>query len=73
MLEIVEASGGRVVTVGEEAIAASRVALARRGLDVEPTAAAGHAGLLAGRSAGDGLTVLALTGAGLKASPAAAS
>jgi threonine synthase len=38
------ASGGRIVTVAEESIAAARVDLAARGFDVEPTGAVAWAG-----------------------------
>jgi threonine synthase len=65
MREVVEASGGEVRTVSEEAIATARDELARLGIDVEPTAAVAYA---ARHDSSDpaGSTVVALTGAGLK-------
>jgi threonine synthase len=65
------ASGGGAVTVTEAEIAEATLRLARAGLYVEPTcatAAAAHARLLAaGTIDADALTVLVLTGTGLKA------
>jgi threonine synthase len=57
------ASGGRVVTVGEEELTSARAELARLGIGVEVTGAAAWAALA--RSGGDGLPVVAvLTGGG---------
>jgi threonine synthase len=69
ILAAVRSTGGRFVAVGEDAIAAARQELARLGLFVEPTAAAGYAGLKAHRRAepGDRLIVWPACGAGLKA------
>ena len=73
ILAAVERSGGAVVTVDDDAILAARADLARRGVWVEPTAAASwaawRASLPATRSAA---TVVVLCGAGLK-SPGPAS
>lgn len=67
-----ESEGGAVM-VSEEEIAAATLSLARSGLYVEPTcasAAAAHRKLLAsGAIAPDQLTVLVLTGTGIKATP----
>jgi threonine synthase len=74
VLRAVRESGGAVVAVEETEIVAALGALARRGLYVEPTAAAAAAGLtwlLAARAIRpDETTVLVLTGSGLKASVA---
>jgi threonine synthase len=69
ILSAVSASGGRVLAVGEDAIATAGVTLAHRGVFVEPTAAATYAGVLAhlADEPGDRLVVFALCGAGLKA------
>ncbi len=74
--EVVDAlrhSGGGAVLIPEMEIADAVLALARRGIYVEPTcaqAAAAHARLLASGAIGsDELTVLVLTGTGLKATP----
>lgn len=70
VLKAVRASGGKIVAVSEEEIVAALGALARKGLYVEPTAAAAAAGLtqLAATHAirADETTVLVLTGSGLK-------
>jgi threonine synthase len=60
----VVATGARVVTVTEEQLDPAQAALARLGVRVEPTAAAGWAGLgaLAGADPGPGPTVVVLTG-----------
>jgi threonine synthase len=67
-----ESEGGAVM-VSEQEIADALLALARVGLYVEPTcasAAAAHAKLLASGAIGrEDLTVLVLTGTGLKATP----
>jgi threonine synthase len=72
VLRAVRGSGGAIVAVEETEIVDALRALARRGLYVEPTAAAGAAGLtrlLAGGAIRpDETTVLVLTGSGLKAS-----
>jgi threonine synthase len=65
VLDAVRASGGRVVAVGEDAIARAQAELAARGLYVEPTAAAVYAGIRVDPPAAR-LVVLALCGAGLK-------
>jgi threonine synthase len=81
MLAAVRATGGCVLAVAEDAIAAARSDLARRGLLVEPTAAVAWAaalGLRGGDDAPDpswrharllasGPTIVPLTGSGLKA------
>ncbi|MHB1930933.1 MAG: pyridoxal-phosphate dependent enzyme [Acidimicrobiales bacterium] len=68
ILAALERCGGRVVTVSDEAILGARADLARRGVWVEPTAAAAWA---AYREGGDDTrstaTVVVLCGAGLKA------
>ena len=72
VLRAVRESGGTVVAVDEVEIVEALRHLARRGLYVEPTAAAAAAGL--SRLLSDGAirpgetTVLVLTGSGLKAS-----
>ncbi|MCU1491967.1 MAG: thrCA, partial [Acidimicrobiaceae bacterium] len=72
MLEIIEDSGGSVRTVSEDAILDARAALARRGIDVEPTAATGYAAWREwSQESRPSSAVVALTGAGLK-SPASA-
>jgi threonine synthase len=58
----VRASGGRILTVGEDAIADARSELGRLGFDVEPTGAVAWAALAGGRPA-DGPVVVVLTGA----------
>jgi threonine synthase len=72
VLRAVRGSGGAVVAVEEEEIVAALRALARRGLYVEPTAAAAAAGLTRLLSSGairpEDSTILVLTGSGLKAS-----
>ncbi|MER7499789.1 pyridoxal-phosphate dependent enzyme [Nonomuraea pusilla] len=72
VLEAVAATGGAVVTVGEDEIAAAHAALAARGLWVEPTAAVPYAAVRRLRAEGSALlggTVVApLCGSGLKAS-----
>jgi threonine synthase len=72
VLRAVRASGGVVVAVEEAEIVAALRGLARRGLYVEPTAAAAAAGLTRLLASGairpDEATVLVLTGSGLKAS-----
>jgi threonine synthase len=72
VLRAVRASGGAVVPVAEAEIVEALRHLARRGLYVEPTAAAAAAGLsrllAAGTIRPGETTVLVLTGSGLKAS-----
>ena len=72
VLRAVRQSGGTVVAVDEAEIVEALRHLARRGLYVEPTAAAAAAGLsrllAAGALRPDETTVLVLTGSGLKAS-----
>ncbi|MGQ9493446.1 MAG: threonine synthase [Anaerolineae bacterium] len=70
VLKAVRESGGAVLTVSDEEILTAREALARRGLYVEPTAAVPFAALmrLRQRFHAQELTVLPLTGHGLKAS-----
>jgi threonine synthase len=74
VLRAVRESGGRVVAVDEVEIVEALRALARRGLYVEPTAAAAAAGLTRLQTEGaiqpEETTVLVLTGSGLKASGA---
>jgi threonine synthase len=70
ILDGVRASGGSIVTVSEAEIAAGLTWAAARGYYIEPTAATAIAGYRAARAAGvlDGaeVTVLVLTGHGLK-------
>lgn len=66
ILGAVRASGGTVVTVDEEAIAAARRRLASTGFFVEPTAAATWAGLEQVRPDGGDVLLAPLCGAGLK-------
>jgi threonine synthase len=67
MLQVVADSGGTVITAREESIGPARVALAARGIDVEPTAAATYAAWLDWAEAPPASSVvLAMTGAGLK-------
>lgn len=68
VLRAVAASGGEVLLAEEGAIAPARAELARRGIDVEPTAAATWAAWRAwpGARSAPGPVVLALCGAGLK-------
>jgi threonine synthase len=72
VLRAVRGSGGATVAVEETEIVDALRALARRGLYVEPTAAAAAAGLsrllASGAIRADETTVLVLTGSGLKAS-----
>ena len=72
VLRAVRESGGSIVAVEEEEIVEALGALARRGLYVEPTAAAAAAGLTRLLASGairpQEDTVLVLTGSGLKAS-----
>lgn len=72
VLAAVRSSGASVVAVSEEQIVAALGTLARGGLYVEPTSAAAAAGLTQLIAGGvvrrDELTILVLTGSGLKAS-----
>ena len=72
VLEGVRTCGGEIVAVSEAEIVDALGELARRGLYVEPTSAAGAAGLTklleSGAIKPDETTVLILTGTGLKAS-----
>jgi threonine synthase len=72
VLRAARESGGSIVAVTEDDIVSALGTLARQGLYVEPTSAAGAAGLRqllkAGAIATDETTVLVLTGSGLKAS-----
>ena len=72
VLRAVRQSGGTIVTVDEAEIVEALRVLARRGLYVEPTAAATAAGLSHLQTSGairpEETTVLVLTGSGLKAS-----
>jgi threonine synthase len=72
VLRAVRASGGSIVAVDEPEIVDALRDLARRGLYVEPTSATAAAGLThlleGGAISGDEMTVLVLTGSGLKAS-----
>src|SRR5262249_45254154 len=72
VLPAVRPSGGAVVAVDETEIVEALGALARKGLYVEPTSAAAAAGLRRlleeGAIRRDEVTVLVLTGSGLKAS-----
>lgn len=72
VLRGVRESGGAIVAVSEDEIVAALRDLARKGLYVEPTSAAGAAGLTQLIASGlvkpDETTVLVLTGSGLKAS-----
>ena len=74
VLRAVRESGGAVVAVDEGEIVDALRVLARRGLYVEPTAAAAAAGLTRLQATGavrpEETTVLVLTGSGLKASAA---
>jgi threonine synthase len=71
VLGAVRRSGGRVVAVAEEEIAPALAALGRLGLFVEPTAATAGAALTQllgdGTIGADQLTIIVLTGSGLKA------
>ena len=67
MLDAVSESGGTVITATEPGIASARRSLARRGIDVEPTAAITYAAWLEWPEApAASSTLLAMTGAGLK-------
>lgn len=72
VVRAVRGSGGAMVAVSEDGIVSALGALARMGLYVEPTSAAGAAGLTqllaSGAIARDETTVLVLTGSGLKSS-----
>lgn len=70
VLAAVRASGGTVVTVTEDELAAARAALATRGFYVEPTAAAPFAAWH--RHVRDPAAVVPLCGAGIKSPPPAA-
>ncbi len=68
MLAAIAASGGTVLTADDDEIMAAKAELAGRGIDVEPTAAAAYAAWRSWPGAeAAGRTVVALTGAGLKA------
>lgn len=71
MLQAVRASDGICLTAADEQIGEARAALATRGVDVEPTAAAVWAAWRAWPRSSNTPTpvVMALSGAGLKASP----
>ncbi|MGA3220184.1 MAG: pyridoxal-phosphate dependent enzyme [Acidimicrobiales bacterium] len=70
MLDVVAESGGTVLTATEQGIASARLALAAKGIDVEPTAATVYAAWLEWPGApAPSSTVLAITGAGLKSPP----
>ncbi|WP_316979037.1 threonine synthase [Shumkonia mesophila] len=72
MLAAARQTGGAIAAVAEDEIVAALKSLLRQGLFVEPTSAAGAAGLgkliAAGTIAANDTTVLILTGSGLKAS-----
>jgi threonine synthase len=72
VLDGVRGSGGAIVAVTESEIVEALRGLVRKGLYVEPTSAAGAAGLTklveSGAVKSDETTVLVLTGSGLKAS-----
>jgi threonine synthase len=72
VLQGVRQSGGQIVAVSEAEITDALRGLARKGLYVEPTSAAGAAGLTkliaSGAVKSGETTVLVLTGSGLKAS-----
>jgi threonine synthase len=72
VLKAVRESGGGIVAVTEDEIVSALGMLARKGFYVEPTSAAGAAGLTqllaSGAIKSDEATVLVLTGTGLKAS-----
>jgi threonine synthase len=72
VLEGVRSTDGAIVAVSEQEIVAALGALARHGLYVEPTSAAGAAGLTkliqSGTIKAGETTVMVLTGSGLKAS-----
>jgi threonine synthase len=72
VLQGVRQSGGAIVAVSEAEIVEALRVLARKGLYVEPTSAAGAAGLTqlfaSGEIGAQETTVLVLTGTGLKAS-----
>jgi threonine synthase len=72
ILAAIRDTGGEIVEVTDDEIRASLRALLARGVFVEPTSAAAHAGLARSAAARDaaGTVVLALTGHGLKASGA---
>ncbi|MFC6087259.1 pyridoxal-phosphate dependent enzyme [Sphaerisporangium aureirubrum] len=70
MLEIVRETGGMVITVSEDEIAAAHATLAARGLWVEPTGAVAYAAArrpMPGTAPGE-IVVAPLCGSGLKAS-----
>jgi threonine synthase len=71
ILQACRESDGELLTVSEEEIVSALFRLGRAGLYVEPTAAVAPAGALklaaAGRLPGEGITVIPLTGSGLKA------
>jgi threonine synthase len=69
ILAVIESSGGAVVTVTDPQIVAARADLARRGIWVEPTAAAAWAAWqvgATGAASGPDDAVVVLCGAGLK-------
>lgn len=71
MLAAIKATGGNVVAATEEEIGEATLALARRGLFVEPTSATAAAGLTkllaSGEIASNERVIVILTGSGLKA------
>jgi threonine synthase len=65
ILRSVRETGGQVVTVGEDEIRSARLKLARQGIFVEPTSATAVAALEKIKPL-PGITVVSLTGSGLK-------
>jgi threonine synthase len=76
ILQACRESHGELLTVSEDEVVAALRSLVRSGLYIEPTAAAAPAGALklkaAGRLPSDGITIIPLTGSGLKAGGAIA-
>jgi threonine synthase len=73
LLRVLRETGGGAIGVGESDIPVARAQLARQGIYVEPTSAVAVAALgpLADQLDPDEITVVTLTGSGLKSPPAA--
>lgn len=66
ILRALRETGGSVIAVSEAEIISAQRELARQGLYVEPTSAVAVAGLKEGAGRSQGLTVIPMTGTGLK-------
>lgn len=66
MIRAIESTGGDLLVVDEDDILRARTVLLARGIDVEPTAAAGYAVVQGWDRDDPGAVLVALTGAGVK-------